>query len=145
MGVNRKRPHLGDAGMGVNRKRPHLGDAGRGEEERGHGCEPQATAKGFALREYLHGLAERMRQVRVCCGDWTRVCGPTPTVKQGLTAVLLDPPYAVEDRADCYDGNEDKAVAHAVREWAIKQGGDKRMRIALCGYEGEHVMPESWV
>jgi hypothetical protein len=82
-----------------------------------------------------------MRGVRVCCGDWSRVCGPTPTVKQGLTAVLLDPPYAVEDRADCYDENEDRNVSAAVREWAIEQGADRRMRIALCGYEGEHKMP----
>ena len=73
-----------------------------------------------------------------------RVCGPTPTVTQGLTAVFLDPPYSVENRADCYDCNEDKTVAHGVREWAIECGNDKRMRIALCGYEGEHVMPESW-
>jgi DNA adenine methylase len=134
-GVNRQLPHLGNAGMGVNRQLPHLGDAGRGE--------PQ-TAKCEHLREYLRGLAERMRSVRVCCGDWSRVCGPTPTVKQGLTAVFLDPPYAVEDRADCYDENEDRSVSNAVREWAIEWGTDKRMRIALCGYEGEHDMPDSW-
>jgi site-specific DNA-adenine methylase len=143
-GVDRQLPHLGSAGSGVNRKLPHLGSAGRGEEERGHGREPQATAKGFALREYLYGLAERMRQVRVCCGDWRRVCGPTPTVQQGLTAVFLDPPYGVDDRADCYDGQEDYEVSKAVREWAIEHGDDKRMRIALCGYDGEHVMPPTW-
>lgn len=131
----RQRPHLGNAGMGVNRQRPHLGDAGRGE--------PQ-TAKSEHLRGYLNGLAERMRAVRVCCGDWTRVCGPTPTVKQGLTAVFLDPPYAIEDRADCYDGQEDKSVAHEVGKWAVEQGDDKRIRIALCGYEGEHQMPDNW-
>lgn len=135
MGVNRKRPHLGNAGRGVNRQLPHLGDAGMGE--------PQ-TAKSEHLRGYLNGLAERMRAVRVCCGDWTRVCGPTPTVKQGLTAVFLDPPYAVEDRADCYDGQEDKSVAHEVGKWAVEQGEDKRIRIALCGYEGEHQMPDNW-
>ena len=136
MGVNRQLPHLGNAGMGVNRQRPHLGDAGRGVNRQG--------PKGEHLRQYLHGLAERMRSVRVCCGDWSRVLGPTPTVKQGLTAVLLDPPYAVEDRADCYDCNEDKTVAHTVHEWAIANGNDKRMRIALCGYEGEHIMPNAW-
>jgi hypothetical protein len=96
------------------------------------------------LHVYLNGLAERMRGVRVCCGDWTRVCGPTPTVKQGLTAVFLDPPYGVEDRADCYDSHEDRDVANSVRERAIEWGKDKRMRIALCGYEGEHEMPPDW-
>jgi DNA adenine methylase len=119
--------------QGVNRKRPHLGDAGQG-------VEPQ-TSRGKALRNYLHGLAERVSNVRVCCGDWSRVCGPTPTVKQGLTAVFLDPPYAVEDRADCYDANEDRIVSMAVRAWCLEWQDDPRMRIALCGYEGEHDLP----
>lgn len=41
-------------------------------------------------------------------------------------------------RVDCTQ------VAHAVREWAIANGENPSLRIALCGYEGEHVMPESW-
>jgi hypothetical protein len=36
------------------------------------------------------------------------------------------------------------AVADEVREWAIEHGDDPLMRIALCGYEGEHEMPEMW-
>lgn len=157
--VKRQRPDLGDAGRGVNRQLPHLGNAGSGvnrkilhlenadmsmNDECEQRYESPTTTKGKALREYLRGLAERMRQVRVCCGDWSRVCGPTPTVKQGLTAVFLDPPYSIENRTDCYGNDEDRKVAHAVREWAIEHGNDQRMRIALCGYEGEHVMPESW-
>jgi DNA adenine methylase len=121
--------------MGVNRQRPHLGNAGMGE--------PQ-TSRGQAMLDYLRQLAERLRGVRICCGDWTRVTGPTPTVKQGLTAVFLDPPYGVVDRADCYDEDDDRDVSKAVREWAIEQGADSRCRIALCGYDGEHVMPDSW-
>jgi len=35
-------------------------------------------------------------------------------------------------------------VAHDVREWAIANGDNPMLRIALCGYEGEHAMPESW-
>ena len=57
-GVHRKRPHLGNTGQGVHRKRPHLGDHGQGD-----------------LLEYLHALADRLRRVRVCCGDWQRVLG----------------------------------------------------------------------
>jgi site-specific DNA-adenine methylase len=149
MGVNRKRPHLGNAGMGVNRKRPHLGNAGKGVNRQlphlgdaGMG-EPQ-TSKGQALLAYLQQLAERLRGVRVCCGDWSRICGPTPTVKQGITAMFLDPPYGVEDRDDCYDSHEDYEVSAKVREWALQWQDDPRMRIALCGYEGEHDMPASW-
>jgi hypothetical protein len=133
----RQLPHLGDAGRGVNRKLPHLGDDGQGDDG------PQ-TARGVALRDYLRGLAERLRGVRICCGDWSRVCGPTPTVKQGLTAVFLDPPYGVTDRANCYDATEDREVSADVRAWCLKWQDDPRMRIALAGYDDEHEMPDSW-
>jgi len=31
-----------------------------------------------------------------------------------------------------------------VRAWCLERGDDPLLRIALCGYEGEHVMPDSW-
>ncbi len=137
LGVNRQLPHLGNAGLGVNRQLPHLGNAGQGDK-------PQA-AKGAALRQYLRDLSERLRGVRICCGDWSRVCGPTPTVKQGLTAVFLDPPYGVEDRdRACYGVTDSLSVSADVRKWCLEWGDDPRMRIALCGYEGEHAMPDTW-
>jgi len=148
MGVNRKLVHLGNAGRGVNRQRVHLGDAGRGEGP-SEGCEPQTgpgAGEGLqGLLPWFVALSDRLKRVRVCSGDWTRVCGPTPTVKMGLTAVFLDPPYADTARrtADLYS-LDSESVAHAVREWAIAHGGDRRLRIALCGYQGEHEMPDSW-
>jgi hypothetical protein len=133
-GLNRQLVRLGNAGQGLNRKLVHLGDAGRGlNRQRVH------------LREYMATLADRLRDVRVCCGDWNRVCGPTPTVKLGLTAVFLVPPYADTAGRDprCY-AVDSLTVAHSVRGWALEHGDNPRMRIALCGYEGEHVMPERW-
>jgi len=101
---------------------PRLGDQGRGE-----------------IYEYFAALSARLRRVRVCCGDWSRVCGPTPTVKQGLTAVFLDPPYSADaGRDNELYSHEDTGVAHDVREWCLERGDDRRIRIALCGYEGEH-------
>ena len=130
MGVHRQLPHLGDAGMGVHRQLPHLGGAGRGNE---------------ALLAYMYQLADRLRQVRVCCGDWSRICGPTPTFKHGITAVFLDPPYSAEaNRSDRVYAQDDLAVAHQVREWAIENGDNPDLRIAVCGYDGEHVLPDSW-
>jgi len=131
--LSQQRPHLGDSGRGVNRpsqKLPHLGSAG--------------GASG-SLLEYFAFLEKRLRRVRVCCGDWSRVCGPTPTVTQGLTAVFLDPPYSdlAKRTPDVY-AVESLSVAHAVREWAIAHGDDPKLRIALCGYTGEHQMPDSW-
>ena len=159
-GVKRQRPHLGDAGHGVNRKRPHLGTAGRGVKRQlphlgnaGQGVNRQLPRLGgFAetganaqddLYGYMQALSDRLRRVRVCCGDWSRVCGPTPTFGQGLTAVFLDPPYshAVRDK-DLYSVETDCSAA--VREWAIANGDNPLMRICLAGYATEHDMPESW-
>jgi hypothetical protein len=135
-GVHRQLVHLGNAGQGVHRKRVHLGDAGQGVN--------QAAVSGGIL-DWFEALADRLARVRVCCGDWKRVCTPTPTVKQGLTAVFLDPPYAdtAQRNPDLYRMDSD-SVAHDVRKWALEHGDDPRMRIALCGYEGEHKMPKSW-
>jgi D12 class N6 adenine-specific DNA methyltransferase len=168
-GVHRKLPHLGDAGKGLNRQLPHLGDAGKGLNRQlphlgnaGKGLNRQLPHLGDAgtgniasdltlgtrrgqLLAYMRELAERLRSVRVCCGDWTRVCGPSVTVKHGITGVFLDPPYADEaERTSNLYSQDSGDVAHAVREWAIEQGADPRARIALCGYEGEHAMPDAW-
>ena len=126
MGINRKLPHLGDAGRGINRKLPHLGDAGRGGK----------------ILEYFSDLSARLRDVRICCGEWGRVLGESVTVKHGITGVFLDPPYSDDEHAVTYSAHSD--VAACVREWAITNGGNPDLRIALCGYDGEHQMPESW-
>jgi hypothetical protein len=39
---------------------------------------------------------------------------------------------------------DSKTVAHDVREWSIENGNNKLIRIAFCGYEGEHNMPKNW-
>lgn len=101
-----------------------------------------AIIRSGGLREYLVHLSERLRRVRVCCGDWTRVLTPSVTTYMGVTGVLLDPPYAHDLRERCYA--EDHDVSAAVRAWALEHGDDPKLRIALCGYEGEHDMPASW-
>ncbi|MBK7865249.1 MAG: DNA adenine methylase [Archangiaceae bacterium] len=111
-------PHLGNAGMGVHRKLPHLGNAGMGVFDQ---------------------LSSRLRRVRVACGDWTRVLGESVTVKHGTTGVLLDPPYS-EGADDLYSAH-DKSLSAQVREWALDNGTNPALRIALCGYEGEHDLP----
>lgn len=118
-------PHLADAGMGIHRKLPHLGNAGRGP----------------ALSAYLGALAERLRGVRVACGDWSRVLGDSVTFRHGTTGVLLDPPY--DDGAVAYSAGG-TGVSTDVRAWAVANGGNPDLRIALCGYEGEHVLPDDW-
>lgn len=134
-GVWRQRVHLGDGGMGVNRKLVHLGDDGRGH----------CAAISEALEQYMMGLADRLRRVRVCSGDWSRICGPTPLrIDSGSVGVFLDPPYAETDGRDMsLYSVDDGTVAHDVRAWAIEWGQRPNVRIALCGYEGQP-MPSDW-
>lgn len=105
---------------------PHLGDAGRGEK----------------IVAYFAALSERLRDVRICCGEWNRVLGDSVTIKHGVTGVFLDPPYAADEHSVTYSAHSD--VSTSVREWAIANGDNPELRIALCGYEGEHAMPDTW-
>jgi hypothetical protein len=97
------------------------------------------------LSSWFATLSNRLRFVRVCSGDWSRVCGPSVTFLHGLTGVFLDPPYAdTADRTSNLYRIDCEQVAHAVREWAITNGDNPLLRIALCGYAGEHDMPLTW-
>ncbi len=129
------RPHITDAGNGVHCKRPHL--SGNGS--------PGVQSERPVL-EWMLALADRLRRVRVCCGDWSRVVTPSCTWKLGggqLTGVLLDPPYSHDMRDNrLYSIEQD--IAGEVRTWAIEAGRNPRMRIALCGLENEHDMPADW-
>ena len=118
-------------GQGVNRQLPHLGDPGQGHPHRAH------------LIAYMTKLTHRLRYVRVACGDWTRVLTPSITDRFGMTAVFLDPPYG-EGKVDYAAGGNRTDIADAVREWAIEHAENRNLRIALCGYDGQHDMPPDW-
>jgi hypothetical protein len=150
-GVHKKRVHLGHAGQGVHRKLVHLGDAGKGVHRRlvHLGNAGQGVHKGSLRSEGLHAwfaaLSARLRHVRVCCGDWTRVLGPSVTWIHGVTGILLDPPYQEEERAAGMYAVETANVAEAVRAWALANGDNPLLRIALCGYETDtYTMPPTW-
>ena len=151
-GVNRQLGHLGSNGMGVNRQLVHLGDNGRGSVEGTERKRPALAISGGRgvtrernLYDWFGALADRLDRVRVASGDWSRVCGPSVTFKHGMTGVFLDPPYSdTADRANSLYTHDSVDVAHDVREWAIENGKRSDMRIALCGYEGEHEMPGEW-
>ena len=122
------RRDAGTAGMGINRKLPHLGDAGRG------------------IADMLTPLSERLRRVRVCCGDWRRVVTESVTVKHGATGILLDPPYTdgFDAEEGAYSAGGGAEVWHDAAAWAVEAGADQRLRIVLCGYEGAWTPPADW-
>jgi len=149
-GVNRKLVHLGNAGQGVNRQRVHLGNAGQGVNRQrvhlggGSGALPGVLRDNDGdLPAYMRALADRLRRVRVCCGDWQRVVTDGVLSLGDPVGVFLDPPYDQAIRDSTLYSHEDN-VSAAVREWAIAHGDNPRYRIALCGYDGEHTMPETW-
>ena len=100
------------------------------------------TMKTSVLQRYIHDLSIRLKYVRITCGDWKRILGPTPTENLGVTAVFLDPPYG-DDRSKVY-AIDDTKLYLKVRDWAIEHGSNFKLRIALCGYETQFDMPDDW-
>lgn len=156
--LSKRRPGLNNAnGHGVlvaGRQLPAVGQPGRGTHapsakkpltHRGKGVHRSGSP---ALNEMFTSLTDRMRNVRVCCGDWSRVLGRSTLgidTAHGMTpcGVLLDPPYSHDLRGKkLYSQDED--ISGAVREWAIANGDNPALRIALCGFDGEHEMPSTW-
>jgi hypothetical protein len=159
-GVARKRPHLANNGQGVNRpqarapgvarNRPHLADDGRGVNHAGTRApgvgEPEFHPMTMPeLRRWFRFLSARLRHVRILCGDWRRAvttgAALNLAVRQGKgpCGVFLDPPYAdTAGRESRLYRTDSESVAHAVREWCLSRGEDKRYRIVLAGFEGEH-------
>jgi len=122
-GINRQLPHL-SAGQGINRQLPHLGDAGQG-------------ARSAYIHEWMALLRQRLRDVRVTCGDWSRVVKDSVTTRHGLTALFLDPPYT-KGAMDYSAGGVGGELSGEVRAWCKEHGNDKALRIVLCGHRGEH-------
>ena len=98
--------------------------------------------------DWFKKLQERTRRTRVCCGDWTRVVSSSITHgnkgigPKDITGVFLDPPYEIKGRDKVY--REDNNIFNDVCQWAVENGDNPRMRIVLCGYEGDHYIPDTW-
>jgi hypothetical protein len=134
---NGRRPQMSSAGQGV-----HLPSLGNDRGLNGVAAAPCV--------EWFLALQERLRRVRVACGDWQRVLGKSVLGKgknvggRRPCAVFLDPPYSHEYRDPYLYSEDDPAISAKVREWALEHGDDPDLRIALCGYAGEHEMPKTW-
>lgn len=102
----------------------------------------------FSVLDWFKKIQERTKRVRVCSGDWTRIVTPSITYNskglspKDMTAVFLDPPYDHNKRYKVY--KEDKDIFSDVCKWAFENGDNSRLRIALCGYEGDMQLPIGW-
>ncbi|HEY7328064.1 MAG TPA: DNA adenine methylase [Gemmataceae bacterium] len=138
-GINRHaRPTM--RSQGINRRRPSIADEGRGIHRQGrNGTEAEG------LESYFRQLAARLRRVRVCCGDWSRVVTPAVTTRFGLTGVFLDPPYTARaGREKNIYAKDSATVGDEVHAWAVANGTNPLLRIAMCGFEGEYAWPAGW-
>lgn len=143
-GVHSKRPNIADRthGSGVlsDHNRPQLADAfARGRGIHGNDAADTCALRRAWLLDWFGRLRDRLRTVRVCCGDWIRVCDShSVTTRLGTTGIFLDPPYSTEAGRDMnLYATESGTVAHEVRAYCLERGSDPLMRIALCGYAGE--------
>jgi hypothetical protein len=168
-GPSEKRPLLGgrserDNGHGVHRvtkdmrpqsfglsdaHRPQLADAySRGRGVHGHDEAGTCDQRRAWLIDWFGRLRDRLRTVRVCCGDFMRVIGsPSVTTRLGLTGIYFDPPYrktlddGTENRsANLYsnDGSQDvNEVVKRVLAYCLEHGDDPLFRIIASSYEGE--------
>lgn len=126
--VGQSLPHLGNGGRGVNRKLPDL-DGNNLLETNRH------QARLEFLTDWMGLLNNRMRDTRITCGDWQRICSIGTLTAFGRCAILLDPPYGTTTKVYAKDSN---AVAIEVREWCIQNGHNPVLKIALCGHMGQH-------
>ena len=96
------------------------------------------------VSEYVAALAERLRNVQVFWNDFEVVVGKTKHL--GVVGILLDPPYPRHLRDFDYDADSADVWQRAAR-WAVANGDNPRLRIAVCGYndaESDALFPDSW-
>lgn len=119
---------------------------GGGDSQYGMGIHAGATAdlgtceqRREWLLTWFCRLRDRLRNVRVCCGDWRRVCSSESVLTRlGSTAVYLDPPYGKEaKRKKGLYSQDSETVAEDVRRWCLEHGDNRDLRIVLSGYAEE--------
>jgi hypothetical protein len=156
LGSDGQRPQLADAysrGRGVHgndtavdplsQKLPSISvGGGNGDGTMGvHRTSGGGTcaARRAWLLDWFNRLRDRLRTVRVCCGDWLRVCdSESVTTRLGLTGIFFDPPYGeLAGRNMKLYAQDSGTVAADVRRYCLERGGDPLYRIALCGYANE--------
>jgi len=96
--------------------------------------------------EELHSISDRLDRVKIICGDWDRCLGNCALndarSSKNQTAIFFDPPYPDEKRnADLYS-KDSMEVGYKVEKWCKQNQNDPTLRIAICGHDGTHELPE---
>lgn len=126
-----QRPHLTDDGQGVHAigKVPFIGHSGRGV----------IPKESSLIYDWFRKLQERLRRVRVVCGDWSQICGGDWQDGSWQTVgYFFDPPYSDTDRDTTLYHHDSTMVAQDVQRFCLERGKRSNYRIVLTGYDGEH-------
>jgi len=128
-------------GMRLSRQLPKVGgnNPDAGGKKTNHGDGVHSVAIRTHLYEVFSALSERLRHVRVTCGPAERILTPAVTWRHGTTGVFLDPPYPADagSTGGIYTTtSEERAAFDGAFRYCLENGHDKRLRIALCYYEG---------
>ena len=102
--------------------------------------------KDMDVLQWLKTLQSRFKQVRVLCGDWKRsIMFRKDKINKTKIAIYLDPPYSTTKTSrdeGCYKvsfmPSQDSCPSEEVNQFAIKYASYPNIRIAVCGYVGEH-------
>lgn len=124
-------PHLSDKGMGVHKSSgqiPHLGSKGMGVH----------ATRNAAIYEWFNALSHRLRNVRVVCGEWNRVCGGDWQGNLGSVGMYFDPPYGDKNRDGTLYHQDSYNIAKDVETWVLERGSRKDYRIVVSGYDTEY-------
>lgn len=139
-------------------KRPHLAGSDGSGVGYGSGIHNGEGRRIEGLTVWMRQLSDRLRLVRVTCGDFERAVTPAVTVSHGPTGIIWDPPYTPDERCPRIYAQEDakgtprelttaqRAAARARELDAefgriVRPSGEPLLRQVFCGYEGEHDFP----
>ena len=95
-------------------------------------------AKQDTMKEYLLKIQQRIKKIKVVCGEWHQVCGGKWQENNGVVGIYFDPPYSSEDRCKDVYKYDSLDVGKAVEKWALERGNNPAYRIVISGYEGDY-------
>lgn len=97
------------------------------------------TGKGVFSQDGVSqfaALSERLRKVRVTCGDWSTVCGGDWQDQNWQNVgIFFDPPYGITDRDTTLYHHDSTDIAKDVLAWCRERGSRSSYRIVVAGYE----------
>lgn len=104
-----------------------------------HGEGVHALSRRNRLQKVFQQLSNRLRHVRVVCGDWKRVCGGDwQDTFWNTVGMFFDPPYGVEDRSQGIYEKDNLNTAKELEAWCLERGDRKNYRIVIAGYDIEY-------